>query len=556
LVVSLLGILKAGGAYVPLEPGYPRERLAYMMADAGVPVLLTQTRFQEQLAQPVTGGLRVVSVDGEWAELARASAENPVRRIGVENLAYIIYTSGSTGRPKGVLIPHQNLFNSTRARLDYYDEPVKSFLLLSSFAFDSSVAGIFWTLCEGGALVLPRQDFERDPLSILETVNRHHVSSMLCLPSLYGFLLEQDSSAQLNSLRTVIVAGEVCPKDLVERHQVTLPGARLFNEYGPTEGTVWSTVYELRSVGDLMQVPIGRPIPGVQNYILDSTLEVVPVGVAGELHIGGAGISRGYWQHPSLTAARFVPDPFSAERGARMYKTGDLARHLADGNIDFLGRVDHQVKIRGFRIELGEIEAVLASHPAIREVVVIGREDQPGDQRLVAYLVCKEGDAPVSNDLRRFLREKLPEYMVPSAFVTLGAFPLTPNGKVDRRALPAPQLTRSDIETSFVAPGNELEMQLAEIWEELLKVEKVGVHDNFFDLGGHSFLTMKVHDRLQQKLQLQFPLLTLFEHSTIAALAQFLGNEQQAQNLNRQQPEEWAGKRRAALKRQRRAQRN
>ena len=549
--VGILAILKAGGVYVPLDPQYPRERLSFMARDAGLALTLTQEKLSGELAEQE---LRWLAIERAWADDSAAPTRDPAPPLAGENLAYMIYTSGSTGRPKGVMVSHRNLVHSTAARDVYYREPVKSFLLLSSFAFDSSVAGIFWTLTNGGTLVLPSRDFERDLSGLTRLIEGHEVTTMLCLPSLYSFLLQQPEVERLRSLETVIVAGEACPLALVERHRQLLPRAKLFNEYGPTEASVWSSVLEIDGLEGGRNVPIGRPIPNSQIYILDAHGEVAPVGVAGEIYIGGEGITRGYHLRPDLTAVKFVPNPFSPEPGARLYRSGDLARFLADGQIEFLGRVDNQLKLRGYRIELGEIESALEAHPAVAAAGVISREDEPGNARLVAYYVAAGGDgAPAQGDLRAYLRERLPDYMVPSVFMPVPELPRTPNGKLNRRALPAPTVGREGLATDFAPPANRLEAMIAETWSELLKVREVGVNDNFFELGGHSFLIIRVHDRLQKRLDQQFPLLSVFEHPTVRALARSLQTNAAtaAPEPPAQLPEEWASRRKDALRRRR-----
>ncbi|MCP4540461.1 MAG: amino acid adenylation domain-containing protein, partial [Chloroflexi bacterium] len=341
MVVGVLGILKAGGAYVPLDPTYPQERLAFMLADSQAPVVLTQDRLVERLPEHEA---RVVCLDVEWSSIAGKSVDDPVTGVMADNLAYTIYTSGSTGRPKGVLVNHQNLVHSTSARMFYYDEPVTGYLLLPSLAFDSSVGVVFWTLCEGGSLVLPPENSWHDVPHLAILVARHPVSHLLCVPSLYGLILAEPNTEFLAGLRCAIVAGESCPIHLVERHNTLLPYVPLFNEYGPTEGTVWSSVYDCKSLGQSTSVPIGRPTPNMQVYLLDTHLHPVPVGMVGELYVGGEGVARGYLNRAGLTAGRFVPNPFASRAGSRLYRTGDLARYLPDGNIEFLGRVDHQVK--------------------------------------------------------------------------------------------------------------------------------------------------------------------------------------------------------------------
>ena len=376
MVVGILAILKSGGAYVPLDPSYPRERLAFMLEEIEAPVLLTQKKFEKLLP---AGNAKKLFLDEPLASLdvnPQSAIQNP------QSLAYVIFTSGSTGKAKGVQVTHGNLLRSTAARLSYYREPLKSYLLVSSFSFDSSVAGIFWTLAAGGTLVLPEEGLQQDPLELIRLIERNQVSHFLSLPSLYQLLLQEKKVERLASLRTVIVAGESCPKELVEQHCRILPSAALFNEYGPTEGTVWSSVAQLSSERPIEKITIGQPIPNAQIHLLDANREPVPLGVPGEIFVGGAGVARGYLKRPELTAEKFVPNPFTKEPDARLYRTGDLARWLPDGKLEFLGRIDHQVKIRGYRIELEEIESVLRQHPGVREAVVIARDDAPTTRRV------------------------------------------------------------------------------------------------------------------------------------------------------------------------------
>ena len=515
LIVGLLGILKAGGAYVPIDPSYPKDRKNYLLGDSQAPILLTQERIREEF---LGTALTVMSIDSEeqcfdgYSELKPSTSETP------DGVAYIIYTSGSTGRPKGVLVTHRNAVHSTQARLDYYDESVTCFLLLSSFAFDSSVAGIFWTLSQGGRLCLAREGVQKSPSELGALIAHAKVTHMLSLPSLYFVLLEQVAVEQLGSLHTIIVAGESCPKELVLRHQARLPLARLFNEYGPTEGTVWSTVYRTRIQDEGVTVSIGRPIAGVRIYLLDTLMRPVSIGMLGELYIAGQGLARAYHNRPDMTAEKFIPDPFCAEAGGRMYQTGDLARYRPDGNIEFAGRRDQQVKIRGYRIELGEIEARILEHPEVQDAVVLAREGTLGDMLVVAYVVQREGRQGTTA-LREFLKERLPEYMMPSATVLLPRFPLTPNGKIDRNALPMPDVV-GQLAHQYVAPRTPTEELLAGIWAEVLQVARVGVHDNFFDLGGHSLLATQAMARLRDVFRIDLPMRVLFESATVSELAQ------------------------------------
>jgi amino acid adenylation domain-containing protein len=458
MLVGILGILKAGGAYVPLDPAYPKENLAFIVEDIQTPVLLTQKRLVGEFPETKA---EIVCLDSDWDIAVRA---NPISKTSCKNLAYAIYTSGSTGRPKGVLVTHQNLVHSTSARIAYYQEPVRSFLLVPSFAFDSSIAVIFWTLCQGGTLVILREGLQKDIWQLGSAIANHRVSHWLSVPSLYEALLAHVEPTQLDSLCTVIVAGESCANELVERHRQMLPHTSLFNEYGPTEGTVWSSVYDCQNHDLKTSVPIGRPIANTQIYLLNSHLQPVAIGVIGELYIGGLGVAVGYVNRPELTEQKFIPNPFEHSKFNRLYKTGDLARYLPSGNIEFLGRIDHQVKLRGYRIELTQIEAVLKQHAGVREAVVIVREEQTGSKRLIGYVVPKQKTALTNNELRSFLKQKLPEYMIPNAFAVLDALPLTPNGKVDRQNLPAPE----QVESSDEKMARILKM-LEHISEEELK---------------------------------------------------------------------------------------
>ncbi len=523
MMTAILGVHKAGGAYVPLPPGYPAERIAFMLEDSQAPVLLTRSREARSL-QPYDGRMIRLDADSSAIERSSATALALAEQSALDAPAYVIYTSGSTGKPKGVVVTHANLAHSTQARLEYYRKKPERYLLLSSFAFDSSAAGIFWTLAQGGQLVMPEEGFEQEIPSIAKLVREHRATHLLALPSLWNVLLDTAQPGDLASLKTVIVAGEACLAELVRRHFDALAGCELHNEYGPTEGTVWSTVYDCSTPFERMQVPIGRPIPGAEVYVVDPAGELAPIGMAGELWIGGPGVAAGYFARPELTAERFVPDPFR-RGGARLYRTGDLARFLPDKNVEFLGRIDQQVKIRGYRIELPEIEAALLAHRGVREAVVLAREDEPGDKRLVAYVTPTDSAAErngelAPSELRSFLSGPLPEYMVPAHFVCLPDLPLLPNGKVDRKRLPAPDQDRSSVRAPYVAPRNPLEKVLAAIWSDVLKTQEVGVEDDFFELGGHSILATQLFARMVDTLQVKIPLRAIFDQRTIAGLAQ------------------------------------
>lgn len=518
MVVGLLGVLKAGGVCLPLDPNYPKERLSFMLAETQATVLLTQARLKQHL--PIHAA-QVVYVDRDVPPGSIRKSANTAGPISPDDLAYIIYTSGSSGRPRGVQVTHRGLVNSTLARSTYYRDPVGSFLLLSSFAFDSSLAGIFWTLSSGGALVLPPEQSCWDLRGLIDLIVQHRISHLLCVPPLYRQFLDEGTSEQLGSLRVAIVAGEECPQELVHQHYRVLPHTALFNEYGPTEASVWSSVHRCDPESSSTRVSIGRPIANVKLYVLDSSLQPVPVGVPGELHVSGAGVTRGYLKHPDLNARRFIPDPFNHEIQACLYKTGDLVRYLPDGNLEFLGRLDNQIKIRGFRIELDEIASVIKEFKGIREAVVGLREGR--HSTLVAYLVTA-GQRFEPDDLRAFLRRKLPEVMIPSAFVQLKNLPLQPNGKVDRHALPVPEQTLPINE--YEPPNDEVESSLTEIWQEIFERKPISVTDSFFDLGGHSLMTVKLIVRIERAFGKKLSLRDVVEAGTIRQLAATLRNRE------------------------------
>ncbi len=538
MIVALLGILKAGAAYLPIDPDYPAERVAFMLEDAEPCCVITTCETAQRLPERVR---RLMLDQVEMVEaLEQSPISNPqewerVRPLRLNNPAYVIYTSGSTGNPKGVLIGHYSLANSTRARFHYYRDPVSRFLLASPFIFDSSVAGIYWTLCQGGTLLLPYERLERDPAQLARLMAESSISHLLCLPTLYSMLLEETKPGQINSLKCVIVAGEACPSELPERHSDLFADAELFNEYGPTEGTVWSSVYGDCSKLSRIAVPIGKPITNAQMYVLDQGLQPVPVGVAGELFIAGAGLARGYLKRPALTAERFVADPYGAP-GTRIYRTGDLARWRADGNLEFMGRSDQQVKIRGFRVEPGEIEAALRELPEVAQAAVVAREHKHDEKLLVGYLVPAPGHNINPSVVRQRLAQHLPDYLVPAAIVELEALPLTPNGKVDRKALPQPQLISSDV---YRAPRSPHEEILCSLFAEVLGVERVGIDDNFFQLGGHSLLATRLVSRVRAMLGVELAIRTLFESPSVAQLGRRLSESTigRAALVRQQRPE-------------------
>jgi amino acid adenylation domain-containing protein len=509
LVVGVLATLKAGGAYVPLDPDYPAERRALLADDAGIAAVVGR-------GGSSGAGRPVVSVEDPTLE--HLDPRNLPPLAGPGNLAYVIHTSGSTGRPKGVSVAHRNLVASTQARSLFYRDPVSAFLLSSSLAFDSSVAGLFWTLTTGGTLVIPEPGTQADPVRLASLIATQRVSHWLSVPSLVNLVLDEADPAALEPLRALIVAGEPCPRDLPARVAERLPGVTLVNEYGPTEATVWSTASVCRGDDRTRPVPIGRPIAGARAYVLDDRLRPAPIGVPGELFLGGEGVARGYLGRPGLTADRFLPDPFASQPGSRLYRSGDLARWRSDGQLEFLGRVDQQVKIRGIRVEPGEVETALRTHEAVREAVVIARSDTQGNPRLVAYVVPVAGSTawPGPAELRRWLRQSLPEGLVPSAFVRLEDLPRTPNGKVDPNALPEPEFETGSVEA--VAPRTEAERVLAEVTAGVLGVGPVGVEDDLFDRGIDSIRAIQLASRARQQ-GWEFDPARVFDHPSVAELA-------------------------------------
>jgi amino acid adenylation domain-containing protein len=517
MVIGLLGILKAGGAYVPLEPHLPQERLAFMLADTQVKVLLTQ---QHLVAELPEHSAQLICLDTDWEIIAQASEKNLEIAVTPENLAYVIYTSGSTGKPKGAMNTHRGICNRLLWMQDVYQLTEADCVLQKTpFGFDVSVWEFFWTLLTGARLVLAKPKGHQDSAYLVQLIVQEKVTTLHFVPSMLQIFLQEQGLSECQSLRQVMCSGEALPYALQERFFAHL-NAELHNLYGPTEAAVDVTYWACERDSNSPVVPIGRPIANTQIYLLDSDLQPVPVGVAGELHIGGVGLARGYLNRPDLTAQKFIPNPFSYNPAARLYKTGDLARYRYDGTIEYLGRIDYQVKIRGFRIELGEIEAILGQHPAIQEAVVLVREDHPGEKRLVAYVVTS-ANSHVS-EFRSYLKSKLPDYMMPAAFVMLDSLPLTVNGKVDRRALPLPEIARPDLQVTYIAPTTEVEQTMTTVWQEVLQVEKVGINDNFFDLGGHSLLMVKVQNKLQELLSQELSILELFQYPTINSLANYL----------------------------------
>lgn len=552
MVIGLLGILKAGGVYVPLDPAYPWKRLAFMLEDAEATVLVTQQRLRERL--PTSA--KVVCLDTEWHKIARESEENRAVNITGENSAYVMYTSGSTGQPKGVVGTQRAAINRFHWMwVTYPFEAGEVCCQKTALSFVDSVWEIFGPLLKGIRTVIIPDEVVKNPEYLLQTLAAHAVTRIVLVPSLLRVLLDtvDDLKSVLPNLKYCVSSGEALPLDLALRFMNKMSHCTLLNLYGSSEVAADATCYDTRNYNKSLRcIPIGRPIANTQIYLLDSQMRPVPVGQPGELYVGGDGLARGYFNRPELTAAKFVRNPLSSEPGARLYKTGDRARYLPDGSIEYLGRLDHQVKLRGFRIEPGEIERILSQHPAVREAVVVAREGPPfispepkvrgasvvsngarghdlalerqdtttpDDKHLVAYVVLHKRQRVTVSDLRDQVKKALPAYMMPSAFVELEALPLTPNGKVDRRALQASNLARHILREPFVAPTSLVHHQLRHIWEELLDVRPIGMRDNFFYLGGHSLLAGRLVDRIEQVFGKKLPLATLFAAPTIEQLA-------------------------------------
>ena len=529
MIVAILGVLKAGGAYLPLDLAYPNERIEFILEDAKTKVLLTQKHLKEEL--PLEE--KVIALDSEWDRISKESSEN-MPGSSPEDLAYVIYTSGSTGNPKGVMISHYNvvrLFQSTQDWYGFNENDV--WTMFHSYAFDFSVWEIWGALLYGGRLVVIPYMVSRAPDQFHKLLVKERVTVLNQTPSAFRQLMQADESSkdpEKLHLRLVIFGGEALElqslKPWYDRHGDE--PSKLVNMYGITETTVHVSYRPLKEadVHSGTGSVIGVPLPDLQLYVLDKFMKLAPIGVCGEIYVGGDGLARGYLKRPELTADRFLRNPFSQDPKTRLYKTGDLARRLWSGDLEYLGRIDHQVKIRGFRIELGEIESVIIRFKGIREVVVILREDNRQDKRIVAYIVMDpEVDAPKPSDLRAFLKQYLPEYMLPSAFVTLDKIPLTTNGKVDRVALPLPDQIAAESEGGFLAPRDPLELQLTKIWEKLLRVKRIGIRDNFFDLGGHSLLAVQLFTQIEKMTGKNLPLVTLFQAPTVEQLATILRDE-------------------------------
>jgi amino acid adenylation domain-containing protein len=521
MLIGVLAVMKTGAAYVPLDPAYPAERLEFMLEDAGISLVVTQETLRERVSIPARA--RVISLDRDAGAIELEGDGNPRAGIGLDDLVYVIYTSGSTGRPKGVQIAHRSLSNvlvAFRRTLEVAEHDV--LVALTTLSFDIAALELLLPLVSGAQVAVASREAAADPVKLMTLFADSAATIVQATPTTWRMLLEA-GWRHAKGLR-ILCGGEAFPPELAGPLLST--GGSVWNVYGPTETTIWSTLHRVQK-GD-NPIPIGRPIANTRTYVLDGNGEPVPIGVPGELYIGGAGVAKGYLDRPELTAERFVRDRAPGRSAAFLYRTGDVARYRADGALECLGRVDDQVKIRGFRIELGEIESVLASHPAIAHAVVTAREDRPGDRHLAAYFRRGDSVAPAGAELRAFLRERLPEYMIPLTFTELEVLPMTPNGKVDRRRLPEPDRRRTGSPGSLIAPRTEIEGTIAQAWREVLRLNEVGVEDNFFDLGGHSLLLVQVQTRLRDTLGQEVPIVEMFQYPTIRTMATHVARQRTA----------------------------
>jgi amino acid adenylation domain-containing protein len=525
LAVAFLGVLKAGGACVPLDPLWPKERMSHVFKDSQVFVVLTQQKILKELPRH---DAKIVCLDRDWKTTIDCHVkDNPTSLVTENNLALVFYTSGSTGQPKGVMATHRGRCSRLHWELNTFPlNQSDRHLLKASISAGVFVKEFFWPLLTGAQLIMARSDKRQDSRYIVRLIAEHNISVITVVPTVLQMLLDEPEIKNCQCLKHIFCGGENLHKTLLKKCLTSL-SASLYHTYGGSEISTVSH-YTYRTGDDPEIITVGSP-SDVQIYLLDSHLQLVPIGIPGEIHVGGLGLARGYFNRPDLTAQKFIPNPFSDDHGSILYKTGDFARYLSDGNIQFLGRTDNQVKIRGYRVELGEIETVLNQHPSVRKTVVLAREDIPGDKRLVAYVVTDSEKIAQVKQLHDFLREKLPDYMLPT-FVLLNSIPMNPIGKVDLRALPAPNQTRSVLAESFVAPNSLTEERIVSIWSQVLGLEEVGIHDNFFELGGNSLKAVQVISRLREAFQLEVPLHWVWDAKTVFCLACLLdkiqGNKQ------------------------------
>lgn len=519
MIIGILGILKAGGAYVPVDPAYPKSRQQFVIDDTKTEIILTQKQFKASFLKT---GKTVVCIDIYDESLPVKNTSKPQLDISSVNLAYVIYTSGSTGQPKGVQVEHQNVINLIKGQIEYVQHPVKRFLYTYSFAFDGSVLLIWWTLLQGATLVIAEEGVEKDVQKLANTIEKEQISHLLTFPSLYSLLLEQNDIQKLKTLESISLAGEIFPAKLARQHQKMLPDITLLNQYGPTEATVGATIYQVPQNFKEKKVPIGQPIADVSIYVLNENLEQSKIGEQGEIHIGGKGVARGYLNQEELTKEKFIPNPFSDNKEERLYKTGDLGRILSDGNLDFMGRADYQIKLRGYRIELAEVETTLAEHPLVRDVVVDVHGEIEANKKLVAFYTLQNNEKLNTTELRDFLLQKLPEYMVPSVFKKLNEMPIATSGKIDRKALPTLSTERPDLEQELKISETYVQDWLTQLWQEELEIEEIGIEDKFFELGGNSLQAGSLIGKIQNTLKETVFVVSLFESPTIKEYAHFL----------------------------------
>jgi amino acid adenylation domain-containing protein len=536
MIIGMLGILKAGGAYVPVDPSYPSERVSFILEDTRLSTILTQRSHLKNLSSQIA---EIICVNRDEKQIREANSANLDCQVEPENLAYVIYTSGSTGKPKGVMIPHGSVCNYLSWMLEAFPfKETDRVLQKAPFTFDASVWEFYLPLISGARLVMARPHGERDNGYLIGLIAQEGITIIQFVPSLLRLFLEERRLEICHTLKCVFSGGEALSFAIQERFFTRLPGASLHNLYGPTETTVYSTHCKL--MPDQKTVPIGKPIKNTRIHLLDQNLQPSPLGMVGEIHIGGAGLARGYLNRPDLTGEKFIRSPLNNGTEERLYKTGDLARYLPDGNLEFLGRVDQQVKIRGIRIELEEIETVLNRSPDVKDSVLVVREGAPGEKQLVAYVVPLAGSMLTTSELRDYLKERLPDYMLPSVWVLLEALPLTPNGKIDRRMLPSPSNQRPLLAQAYIEPQTEIESQLKRIWEELLNIQPIGVRDSFFELGGDSLVAMQLVIKIQEVFDRTIPPSTLLEEATIEYLAKIISlptDENGSSSLVRIQPQ-------------------
>ncbi len=523
MLVATLGVLKAGGAYVPLDPAYPEDRLSFMLADTQAAVLITQSHLTNNIPPHQAS---VITMDADWGAATTGQRENPQNHSNGEHLAYVMYTSGSTGRPKGVMIPHRAIMRlvlgANYAKLDA--ETVA--LQLAPVSFDASTLEIWGPLLNGGRCVLYPKNGAPDPRELQRVIKQNGVNVLWLTASLFNNIIAE-SPETLTGVKQILTGGESLSVHHMRLAYEKLPGTEFINGYGPTECTTFATTYSIPNPlpEDWTSIPIGRPIVNTQVYVLDDARQPVAIGDQGELFIGGLGVARGYLNMPELTSERFVPDSFSDDLHARLYKTGDVVRYLEDGRIDFIGRKDDQVKLRGFRIELGEIEFQLNKHTSLQDAKVIVHQDASGNKQLAAYLIHKEDHITTVSELRRFLETNLPTYMIPSLFVFVESFPLTANGKLDREKLPQPGRKRPQIDQPYVAPRDKIEKWLVTLWQELLNLDKVGVQDRFFELGGDSLRAAQFINQIQKELGVSVSIVAIYQAYSIEKFAKLLQEE-------------------------------